>query len=305
MLHRIPSRQPVHVLLVVACACGALLSLGFSVFYAVYAPNWDVPLLCSALFLLLLWPLAVLLVQVFGEQVIQVEHAGVVVSRYLWGMRLSRRVIPAARMLRFDWSPAGDSLFALRLVIQRPDGTAGYTTVLYTASAYALATVLRDLELHYPGSGLYESVPGADGAPMRISRFLSVVCILTGCAALWACSSRFLTPLRVAAGGQFSRAAVCALVWGNQRPEQQSSYRMLVLPDGAAEPVLTASAFSGRTTSIPQVGQSLSVLWKPGEVCYLPGEVAVFVLPLPGVSICCLLVWFGIWGLMRSSHRLR
>jgi len=305
MLHRLPTRQPRYVLLGGACLLLLLVSGALGVFYAFCAPNWDVPLILGAFSLLLLWPGTVLFIRLFAERVIQVEHAGVVLSSYLWGHRLSRRVWLAEQVRHFDWERSGDDLLALRLVLRRPDGTVGYATVLHTDSAYAMASILRDLELHYPGSGLYEQRPLSPEQAVGASRLFSAGLLLGGLvAAVWLVPiSR--VPLEVAAGGTQERAEVQEIVWDSDVTQRGTSYRLRLLPQSADEPVVTASSFYARTEQVPRVGEHLVVLWLPGSVCYLPGEVMAFLLPLPGMGGCLLLSWFGLWGLMRSGRRPR
>lgn len=305
MLHRIPSRQPRHILLGVTCAVLFLLSLGFCLFYLCYGTNGEVPLLCGGVAFVLLWPLLMMVRCIWGEQVIQVEHAGVVVAFYLWGIRFRRAVIPAARMLHFDWEQSADGVYALRLLLLRADGHTSFSTVLHTDSAYALAAVWRDLELHYPGSGLQADRPtGDDMAVNRYSRLFCTALLLLGVGLGLGLTEPATRPLRCAVRGQVSIAEVVAVEWGSTQISG-SPYHLRVLPDGAEKTVRTASSFYSHNGRIPLAGQKLPVLWEAGEACYLPGEVLSFIAPLPIFSCCLVLAWFGIWGLLHSTRRPR
>lgn len=305
MLHRISSRQPRHILLGVTCVLLFLLSLGFCLFYICYGTNGEVPLLCGGVALVLLWPLSVMLRCIWGEQVIQVEHAGVVAAFYLWGIRLRRVVIPAARMLHFDWEQSSDGIYALRLLLLRPDGRSAFSTVMHTDSAYALASVWRDLELHYPGSGLRADRPtGSESAQSRCAFCLSITLLVLGLGAgIWLLP-HVARPLLVSALGQVSIAEVVAVEWGSTQTSG-SPYHLRVLPDGAEKSVRTASSFYSHNGRVPMPGQKLPVLWGAGEACYLPGEVLSFIAPLPILGCCLVLIWFGIWGLLHSARRPR
>lgn len=305
MLHRIPSRQPRHMLLGVTCALLFLLSLGFCLFYIGYGTNAEVPLLCGGVAMVLLWPLLMMVRCIWGEQVIQVEHAGVVVAFYLWGIRLGQMVIPAARMLHFDWEQSSDGIYSLRLLLLRPDGRSAFSTVMHTDSSYALASVWRDLELHYPGSGLRIDRPsGADVAVNRYSRLLGAALLLLGAGLGLGLLPHAVRPLRTAALGQVSIAEVVAVEWGSTQTSG-SPYHLRVLPDGAEKTVRTASSFYSHNGRVPLPGQKLPVLWVADAACYLPGEVLSFIAPLPILGCCLVLAWFGIWGLLHAAHRPR
>lgn len=305
MLHRIPSRQPRHILLGVTCALLFLLSLGFCLFYICYGTNGEVSLLCGGMALVLLWPLLMMARCIWGDQVIQVEHAGVVVAFYLLGIRFRRTVIPAVRMLHFDWEQSSDGIYALRLLLLRADGRTSFSTVLHTDSVYALASVWRDLELHYPGSGLRMDRPqGDDMAGNRYSRLFCAALLLLGLGLGLGLLPYAARPLRVAARGQVSIAEVVAVEWGSTQTSG-SPYHLRVLPDGAEKTLRTASSFYSHNGRVPLPGQKLPVLWDAGEACYLPGEVLSFIAPLPILGCCLVLAWFGIWGLLHSAHRPR
>lgn len=305
MLHRIPSRQPRHMLLGVTCALLFLLSLGFCLFYICYGTNAEVPLLCGGVAMVLLWPLLMMVRCIWGEQVIQVEHAGVVVAFYLWGIRLGRMVIPAARMLHFDWEQSSDGIYSLRLLLLRMDGRSAFSTVMHTDSSYALASVWRDLELHYPGSGLRTDRPTAsEGQQSRSAFCLSITLLVLGLGAGTWLLPHVARPLLVSALGRVSIAEVVAVEWGSTQTSG-SPYHLRVLPDGAEKSVRTASSFYSHNGRVPLPGQKLPVLWAAGEACYLPGEVLSFIAPLPILGCCSVLVLFGIWGLLHAAHRPR
>ncbi len=300
MLHRVPTRQPRYILLGGTCAVIFLLCLTLFVFYLFRAPNREVPLLSGVAALVLVWPLTVLTARIFGERIIQVEHAGVVSSFYCFGFCLNRHVWSAAQVMHFDWECVGDELFALRLLLLRREGGSAFYTILYTDSPYALAEVWRDLELHYPGSGLRSELPSGNIESGKVSRLFCLFMLLTGLGGavwLWQPLSR---PLAAAAWGHLSAAQVQEILWGSTQ-KAENSYHLLVLPTHASEAVRTASSFHSQSESIPQIGQRLIVLWAEGfSYCYLPGEVLSFLMPIPIMGTCVLLIWFGLWGFMRS-----
>lgn len=304
MVHRVPTRQPRHVLLGGACALLFLLCLGFSIFFLLRAPNTDVMLLSCGAALLLLWPLSVLVGRIFGEIMIQVEHAGVVAAFHCFGIRMSRRGWLAAQILRFDWEQTADGLFALRLLLSRRDGGSSFLTVLHTDSPYALAAVWRDLELHYPGSGLRSELPTSVAPAGGGARRFSLLLLLGGAAGalcLWQPLSR---PLMALALGQVVPAEVLAIDWGNAK-STGSPYHLQLLPRGAAEPVRSASSFYAHSNRVPRIGQRLPVLWAEGlSYCYLPGETLSFLAPIPVLAACLLAAWFGVWGLFISHRHL-
>lgn len=302
MLHRVPTRQPRYILLGVACALLFFLCLTLSLFYFFYAPNGDIPLLSGCAAMVLLWPLTMLTFRIFGERIIQVEHAGVVAAFYCFGFCLKRRVWAAAQMLHFDWESVGDDLFSLRLLLMKRDGSSAFYSVLYTDSPYALAEVWRDLELHYPGSGLRSELPTGNREAGKTSRLFSAFMLLTGLigtVGLWQPLSR---PLVAAALGRVSPAEVQDILWGSTQTVG-SPYHLLVLPTDATEAVRTASSFYSHAESTPQIGQRLTVLWAESfSYCYLPGEVLSFLIPIPIMGACLLLIWSGVWGFMHSTR---
>ena len=304
MLHRLPARQPRHVLLGVACGLLLLLSLSLAVFYSFFAPNRDVQLLSWGISLLLLWPVGGLLLKLFGEQVVQVEHAGVAVSFYLGRFRLRQSVWPARAVLHFDWSSSSDGLFSLRLVLLRRDGSTGFCTVMHTDSVYAIHAVLRDLELHFPGSGLYEERPPAEVPSSGQSRLFSVACILFGLGAAAWLLPQVYRPLRVCAAGRTEPAEVVSVEWGATQ-RHGSPFHLRVRPLSSQQTVRSATSFYPQQGRVPLPGQKIPVQWAENQPFYLPGEVLSLMMPLPVTGACLLSVWFGIWGLMRSGRRLR
>lgn len=304
MLHRMPTRQPRQLLLWGVCGLALVLCVGFGVFYFLYAPNWDVTLLCWALALVLLWPFWLTTSNVWGEYAVQVEHAGVVISRFLWGHRLKRQGWSAEQIRHFDWEESSDGLLSLRFVLRRADGSMHFHSVLHTDSPYAMGAILRDLELHYPGCGLYEQRPsGVLNAANGVSRVLSVAMLSGGLVMLCWFGPTLITPLRVVYSGEAVPAEVLSVEWSPTTINRSATYRLLVRPEGTNETVRTAGSFHPAALRVPLPGQRLEVLYKAGAVCYLPGEVLAFLLPLPGIGGCLLLLWLGVWGLMRSIHR--
>lgn len=298
-----PIRQPRHVLLFGFCCSITVVGAVLGVLYTCYAPNTDVVVLMWLFVGVLLWPLWKLTVLLWGEQVLQVEHAGVVVSRYLWGMRLSRKVLQADEVRHFDWEASSDGVYTLRLIIRHADGRLSPLSVLQTPSPYAITTVLRDLELHYPGSGLYVACPSLDIESVGTPRWGSYVSLLFGVGVACWLLPQVWRPLYVATTGQVSPAMVVSVEWAAS-PRPGAPYYLNVRPRGSEEIVKTASAFSVRS-AVPLEGQTIPVLWKTGQMCYLPGEVLPFVMPLPVVGACLLLIWMGCWGLMLSKRHPR
>lgn len=304
MLHRVSSCQPRHVLLGGACALLWMLCSGCCCFYMFFAPNREVPLLSGVAALVLLWPLAVLAVRIYGVQVLQVEHAGVAVSGYLGKWRLNRRVWSAAQVLHFDWDYTPDGIFSLRLLVPRKDGTRGFTTVLQTGSSCAMAALWRDLELHYPGSGLRRESPCGMVVGERSSLCLSLVVMLLGLGVAACVWPQMRLPFLVSSHGQVSPARVVAIEWGSTQ-RTGSPYHLLVLPVGASDVLRTVSSFQSTSGRIPQVGQLLPVLWADRMSCFLPGEVLSFLVPIPVLGMCLVMVWGGIWGIMRLVRHPR
>lgn len=292
MLHRVPLRSTRHTELLLCCLLLLVLSFCLMLFWCYTAPNWDVILLHGAFFVFLLVPLPPLLSAVFGTRLLQVEHAGVVVGT-LWGKRPLRLTVwQAAQVRHFDWETDGAGHYTLRLLLQRtPAERPAFLTVLHTDSAYQLAAVWRDLELHYPGSGLRADMPEI-ALPPRLSprRWGGALAILLALLTAWAAHDVVLHPLRTAATGDITPATITALNWDSSR--KGSSYHLEVVPAGTDSPRRSATAFP-QTEQMPQAGQELAVLWSPNSpVFYLTGEVLPFLHPLlwGGVSLLLLLL---------------
>lgn len=294
MLHRIPLRSPRYTELLLCCLLLVLLSLSLTLFWWFTAPNWDVILLHGAVCVLCCLPLPPLLVAVFGARLLQVEHAGVVVGT-LWGKRPLRLTVWRAEQVRhFDWETDGAGHYTLRLLLQRtPAEKPAFQTVLHTDSAYQLAAVWRDLELHYPGSGLRTDRPEAAPHPsLSPRRWGGVMAILLALLTAWAAHDAVLLPLHTAATGDITPATITSLVWDSSR--KGSTYHLDVQPAGADSPRRSATAFP-QTALMPQPGQELAVLWAPDSpVFYLTSEVLPFLLPLLWGGVCVLLFFPGV-----------
>lgn len=279
MLHRIPLRSPRHTELLLCCLLSVALSFAFTLFWWFTAPNWDVILLHGAAFVFFLLPLPPLLVAVFGTRFLQVEHAGVVVGT-LWGKCPLRLTVWQAEQVRhFDWETDGAGHYTLRLLLQRTAADRpSFLTVLHTDSVYQLAAVWRDLELHYPGSGLRTDMPEAVPTPsLSPRRWGGVLAILLSLLTAWAARDAVLLPLHTAATGDITPATITALQWDSSR--KGSTYHLEVLPAGGDAPRRSATAFP-QSELMPQVGQELAVLWAPhSPVFYLTSEVLPFLLP--------------------------
>lgn len=303
MLHRVPLRSPRHTELLLCCLLLVLLSGVLTLFWWFTAPNWDVILLHGAATVFFCLPLPPLLVSVFGTRLVQVEHAGVVVGT-LWGRRPLRLMVwQAAQVRGFDWESDGAGQYSLRLVIQRtPVHRPTYHTVLHTASAYQLAAVWRDLELHYPGSGLRADLPEPTAATSRAMRCLSgMLALLLALLTAWGMRDALWLPLHTAATGSVTPATVTALQWDSSR--KGSTYHLEVLPAGADAPRRSATAFP-QLDPLPQEGQSLAVLWSPSTpAIYLIGEVLPFLLPLLWGGVSLLLLLLGLAEILaRAPH---
>ncbi len=302
MLHRAPTRLPRHVLLGGTCALMFLLCLTFCIFYLCYAPNADVVLLSGVAALVFLWPLTVLSLRIFGENIIQVEHAGVVSEFRCFGARLSRRGWTAAQILHFDWERTPDGVFALRLLLLRSDARSVFFTVLHTDSPYALAAIWRDLELHYPGSGLRTERPLGEVSSGCGSRWFCLLLLLSGVAGVVCLRQPLSRPVMAVALGQVTPAVVQGVDWTNSK-SPGSSYHLIMRPNGSSEPVRTATSFSSHAGRVPGINCRLPILWTEKlPYCYLPGEVFSFLVPIPVLGTCILLIWLGAWGLMRSAR---
>lgn len=301
MLHRAPLRRPHHAELLAACLLVLLPASGLSLFYWFAAPNWDVVLLHLFAVLLFALPLVPLAVACFGTRSLQVEHAGVVVGTF-WGKRPLRLLVWKAEQVRaFDWEYDGRQTYALRLLIQRRWGEKpAMVTVLHTESPYLAAAVWRDLELHYPGSGMRSDAPGAETAGVHVSRAAGLLSFLCGAALGCAVFGAVLQPLRIAAFGRTTPAVITALQWDSA--EKGSTYHLEVLPAGASAPRRSASAFP-QTVLMPQAGQTLAALWSDDTaVFYTTDEVLPFLMPLPWCVASLLLMGLGLaQGLRRRA----
>lgn len=305
MLHRIPLRSPRHTELLLCCLLLIVLSFGLTLFWWFTAPNWDIILLHGAAFVFLSVPLPPLLVAVFGTRLLQVEHAGVVVGT-LWGKRPLRLTVWQAEQVRhFDWETDGAGHYTLRLLLQRtPVEKPAFRTVLHTDSAYQLAAVWRDLELHYPGCGLRADMPDP-APPPRLSarRCGGVLAVLLALLTARAVHDAVLLPLQTAAAGDITPATITALHWDSSR--KGSTYHLEVLPAGADSPRRSATAFP-QAELMPQEGQVLAVLWAPSSpVFYLTSEVLPFLQPLLWGGASLLLLLLGLAALPGSARTPR
>lgn len=298
MLHRIPLRHPRYTELLLCCVILLVLSFGLTCFWCCVSPNWDVILLHGAAALFCCLPLPPLLVKRFGTRLLQVEHAGVVVGT-LWGKRPLRLTVwQAEQVRRFDWESDGAGHYTLRLLIQRtPDSRPVFCSVLHTDSAYQLAAVWRDLELHYPGRGLRTDTPEAAPPRPPARPLFGVLVLLAGALTAWAARDVIVAPLHTAATGLVTPAVVTSLDWDSSR--KGSTYHLVVRPAGAETPRRSASAFP-QSEQMPQEGQSFAVLWAPAtSVFYLTGEVLPLLLPLLWSAAVSLLLGLGLFSLRR------
>lgn len=302
MLHRIPLRSPRHTELLLCCLLLLVLSLGLTLFWWITAPNWDIILLHGAAFVFLLVPLPPLLVAVFGTRLIQVEHAGVVVGT-LWGKRPLRLTVWQAEQVRhFDWETDGAGHYTLRLLIQRrPAERPAFLTVLHTDSAYQLAAVWRDLELHYPGSGVRADMPEPVSLPPHPRRWGGVAAVAAALLTAWGTHEAILMPLRTAAGGSVTPAVITALQWDSSR--KGSTYHLEVLPAGFDSARRSASAFP-QAALLPQEGRQVAVLCSDSTpVFYLIDEVLPMLQPLLWSGVSLLLLLLGCINVLESASR--
>lgn len=304
MLHRCPLRHPRMVPLF-ACAtavfvCAAALAL----FYAAFAPNWDVPLYSAVMAAVALLPLVLMLRPMFGFRTLQVEHAGVVTADYLFGRCLRRRVFQAAEMRHFDWeTDTADGFWTLRLLIQyHPAERPVFLSVLHTDNPYLMAAVWRDLELHYPGSGLREAPPAVAEPRPHPSRLLGALLLAAAAALLWGAWGTVSRPLCLCADGQVSPAVIQQLVWDSPRPG--STYHLLCRPNGSSAARMGITAYE-QGPAIPQEGMRCEILWSPqSDYCCDPSAVAPFLLPFPLLAFVLMLAVCGAWGfLSRRTQR--
>lgn len=299
MLHQAPLRRPRLTLLFLCALLMEGLSLALSVFWWFCAPNWDVILLHLAAAVLFALPLMPLGVCVFGARTLQVEHAGVVVGTRVFGRLLRLEVFRAEQVRAFDWESDGNGGYSLRLLLQSaPSPRAGFRTVLHTDSAYLLASVWRDLELHYPGSGLRQDSPTeVPEAPSRLTRMTGAAVLAVALLLGFAVQSAVGTPLLVAGQGRITPAVIQAQQWDSSR--RGSTYHLEVLPAGADAPRRSATPFF-QGEPMPQEGQCLPALWADDSpFFYATDEVLPFLMPLLWGGGCLLLLLLGAVSFLR------
>lgn len=305
MLHRCPLRQPRMLPLFAWAAAVCFAALALTLFYAVFAPNWDVPLYTALMAGVALLPMCLLVRLLFGYRTLQVEHAGVVVADYLWGRCLRRRVFQAVEMRHFDWeADTADGGWTLRLLIQQyPSARPSFLTVLHTDNPYLMAAVWHDFELHYPGSGLREAPPAVAVPHPRPSRMAGGILLLAAALSAWGTRDFLSRPLYLCAKGQVTPAVVQQVVWDSPRPG--STYHLLCLPDGSQKARMDITAYE-QSPYIPQVGSRCEILWAAdADYCCSPASVAPFVLPLPLAAIELLLLVGGGWMLYTSRRQVK
>ncbi len=310
MLHRCPLRRPRMLLLFGCAAVFFCMAFALALFYAFTAPNWDVPLSCAAAAALLLLPMLALLRPLFGHSTLQVEHAGVVLCEYLFGCCLSRRVYQAVMLRHFDWElDAHDAFFTLRLLIQRsPDARPAFITALHTDNAYLAAALWRDLELHYPGSGLREAPPALLPPRPRPSRLLGVCLLLVSFAMAAGVWKPVAQPLALCACGQVSPAVVQRVLWDSARPG--STYHLLYLPQGNRIAVDTAPrtgiAAYAQSPYIPQEGAKAEILWAPSlPFCCNTAVVLPYLMPLILMPMVLLPFFCGLSAFLPAAQKGR
>lgn len=311
MLHRYPLRRPMQLPLMVCCLLFLAWALALLLFFCAFAPNWDVPLLYAACCALLLLPVALLALPVWGQRTLQVEHAGVVVADYLWGRRVHRRVYLADAVRHFTWEQGADGSFALQLVTAPRGWDWRYgapprlypATVLHTRNPYLLYAVWRDLELHYPGSGLREAPTAGVGIIMRRPAVgLALLLAAAGCAVAAVAAPLLLTPLKIAALGQVSPAVVRGFDW--ETNAHGSHYRAVVSPVPQPEHRCTGVTPLPQSPYMPQEGQVTEVLWY-GTAFYSPQEVLPFLLPLPLAGSVLLLLFCALYCLIPEKYKVQ
>lgn len=302
MLHRCPLRRPRLLLLFICAASVFLVALVLALFYAVAAPNWDVPLCCAAAALLLLLPVGVLLRPLFGFRTLQVEHAGVVLGEYLFGRCLRRCVFQAVELRHFDWEiDAADSLFTLHLLIQRhSDARPAFITALHTDNAYLAAAVWHDLELHYPGSGLREAPPAVLPPRARSSRFLGALLLFAAAALAMGTWVSVFKPLSLCAQGQVGPARVQRVLWDSAKPG--STYHLQYLPQGCEHPRRGIAVYN-QGAFIPPEGAKAEILWAPElPYCCNTAVVQPFLLPLFFLPMVLLPGLCGLWCFLPADE---
>ncbi len=241
MLHSYPQRegQPawpwwLYGLLLAWCA-------GLALFFLVQMPGAEIVYWYAFFLLLALLPLPAALMFFFGRRVVQVEHAGVALSSWFRGWRVRQRAYAAARVLAFDWAEEGGA-FVCRIFVTPFEGAqrASRHTLLTTRSPYAAAALLRDLELHYPGSGLNAESP-VRLVRRRPSRWLGCLALLLAAGYAAVVGPRLLLPLRVVGEGEDVMARVERVIW--EQPRRESTYRLRVLLPGRVGPVEGARSY--------------------------------------------------------------
>lgn len=302
MLHCCPLRRP-RVLPLFACVSAVFCTaFALTLFYALYAPNWDVPLYTAIVAGGALLCVSLLSRSLFGRRTLQIEHAGVVITDYLFSFRLRRRVFQAVEMRHFDWeADAEDGWLTLRLLIQRhPAAHPVFLTVLHTDNPYLMAAVWRDLELHYPGSGLREAPSALPVHHPRSSRTAGALMLVAALAAAWGGWNTVSRPLYLCAQGQVSPAVVQQVVWDSPRPG--STYHLLCLPHGSRVARMGITAYE-QSPHIPQVGSRCEILWAENAAyCCSPSAVIPFLLPLPLAVFVLLLCLGGGWELYPARR---
>lgn len=297
MLHRLPSHRARYAAPGVALGGLMLLTGALGVFFLVYAPNWDVPLLYAAAFGLLLLPMLLWVRSFWIRRVVQVEHAGVVLSEYLWGCRMARRVWSAHRVRAFDWEREPDGALTLRLLILRPDGQkADFFTLETTDNPYAFAALWRDFELHYPGSGLRPLTFGEEPAApsLRAWRGWALATLFLALLGAVAVADPMLHPLRTAWRGCCEPARICALDW---EPDVRR-YVLLLETERSGRQLRSASSFAG---AAPRLGTQLMVLHDGVSRGYLTDEVTAFLMPLLLGGACLLPLSLALFSLLRPG----
>ena len=298
MLHRLPVHRARYAASGVALGVLLLLTGALLVFYLLYAPNWDVPLLYAAAFGLLLLPTLLWVRCFWMQRVVQVAHEGVVLSEFLWGHLVVRRVWSSERVRAFDWEREADGALTLRLLILSPDGhKADFLTLGTTDKPYAFAALWRDLELHYPGSGLRPLTFGEESAaPLpRALRGWAWTLVLLSVLGGAAVANPMLHPLRTALSGYTEPARVCALDW---EPDG-SRYSLQLQTARRGLQLHSASSFAG---AAPRPGTQLMVLHDGVSLGYLTDEVTAFLLPLLLGGACLLPLSLALFSLLRPAN---
>lgn len=300
MLHRVPLRRTRTSELLLCLLCLAAVAAVLTLFFALYAANWDVVLLHLFALVMVSLPLPPLLLCFWGTRTLQVEHAGVVMGTYA-GKHLVRLQVWRAEQVRaFDWEQQSDGGYSLRLLIRRtPAQQPSFVTVLHTDSPYQLAAVWRDLELHYPGSAWrpLTAPPEQTQASVTMRRRTGFVVLLAALALAAGTWRSVAVPLAVSAFGRTTPAVVTALRWDT--PVRSGDYHLEVLPAGAEQTRLSATAFP-QQEPMPQVGQTLAVVWADAyPYFYTTAEVLPMLMPLCCSGAVLMLAALGLAALRR------